>query len=346
MALRNLEEQVLYLTNELIKIKQSLGTALPDPIEGPEGPEGPEGQRGVSGEQGFGIVGFGTQLPSSGRNGDWFILKTSTMTGIDYVMYRCVSQHWVAQFSMRGPAGPIANATEVVANPETSPSETLYKLKVDGVTYLVNDADLISYIQEIEPVIYIENGYIEVDESVNFNHTTHFLDNAYFDELTYFDNGIQINTNSLEDIRDSNGDALIICERLTDENGNARFVEGNLTTETITGVTFTYAKWSLSGSHLMIVLAGNVANGSTINYSQWFNLNNLPNYIKSKITPTFSDVVTIKTTSVYKSDWTYKEIGFVLYKTASTIECYQYTNESFDYDGQFRIQIDLLIDMA
>ena len=38
MALRNLEEQVLYLTNELIKIKQSLGTALPDPIEGPEGP--------------------------------------------------------------------------------------------------------------------------------------------------------------------------------------------------------------------------------------------------------------------------------------------------------------------
>ena len=136
MALRNLEEQVLYLTNELIKIKQSLGTALPDPIEGPEGPEGPEGQRGVQGEQGFGIVGFGTQFPSSGRNGDWFLLKKSTMTGIDYVMCKCISQHWVEQFSIRGPAGPIANANEVVANPiEAATGGDLDKIEIDGVVY-------------------------------------------------------------------------------------------------------------------------------------------------------------------------------------------------------------------
>lgn len=138
---RNLQEQVLYLSEELEKIKQSLGTALPDPIEGPEGPEGPEGQRGAQGEQGFGIVGFGTQLPSSGRDGDWFLLKKSTMSGIDFVMCRCVLQHWVEQFSIRGPAGPIANATEVVANPETSPSDSLTKIKVDGVTYAISEVE-------------------------------------------------------------------------------------------------------------------------------------------------------------------------------------------------------------
>lgn len=147
---RNLQEQVLYLTNELIKIKQSLGTALPDPIEGPEGPEGPEGQRGAQGEQGFGIVGFGTQLPSSGRDGDWFLLKKSTMSGIDFVMCRCVSQHWVAQFSMRGPAGPIANATEVVANPVDPYSEELKKIKIEGVTYSIPSGNYVKWIDAPE----------------------------------------------------------------------------------------------------------------------------------------------------------------------------------------------------
>lgn len=143
---RNLQEQVLYLTNELNKIKQSLGTALPDPIEGPEGPEGPEGQRGEQGEQGFGIVGFGTQFPSSGRDGDWFLLKKSTMSGIDFVMCRCVSQHWVEQFSIRGPAGPIANAMEIVANPTEPYSEELKKIKIEGVTYAIPNGNYVKWI--------------------------------------------------------------------------------------------------------------------------------------------------------------------------------------------------------
>lgn len=169
MALRNLEEQVLYLTNELIKIKQSLGTALPDPIAGPQGEQGIQGLRGVQGEQGFGIVGFGTQLPSSGRNGDWFLLKKSTMTGIDFVMCRCVSQHWVEQFSIRGPAGPIANATEVVANPNEPMSEELKKLKVDGVIYGIPTGNYVKHISPPESTVLTDEELEDIANGVFIN---------------------------------------------------------------------------------------------------------------------------------------------------------------------------------
>lgn len=65
---RNLQEQVLQNANELQEIKQSLGTALPNPIAGPQGPKGdtvigPRGERGS-------IWTVGTDFPASPRESD------------------------------------------------------------------------------------------------------------------------------------------------------------------------------------------------------------------------------------------------------------------------------------
>lgn len=131
---------------------------------------------------------------------------------------------------------------------------------------------------------------------------------------------------------------------ITDDYGNKRFIEGNITTNEITGVTFTYAKWSLSGTHLMMVLAGNISNGTTLSFATWSTLNNLPDFIKNKIVPTFDDIVEIKYVHAYKSDWTGQDIGFVLVKNASGVSIVETSTPTLDYDGQFRVQFDLLID--
>lgn len=164
--LRNLEEQVLYLTNKLEEIMQSLGNAIPDPIPGPQGEPGEPGEQGNPGPQGYSIVGFGTQVPASGRDGDWFLLKKSTMTGIDYVMCRCIMQHWVEQFSIRGPAGPIANATEVVANPNEPMSEELKKLKVDGVVYGTPTGNYVKYIAAPESTTLTDEQIADIIDGV------------------------------------------------------------------------------------------------------------------------------------------------------------------------------------
>lgn len=140
MIYRNPQEQLQYVTDEVEKIKQSLGSALPDPIPGPEGPAGATGPKGNPGDRGPGIVGYGTELPSTAQDGDMFILRTNVPGGaVDYVMYKWATYQWLPQFSMRGPAGPIGpeGGTEVIANPTGEVNDILESIKVDGVNYAV-----------------------------------------------------------------------------------------------------------------------------------------------------------------------------------------------------------------
>ena len=53
-------------------------------------------------------------------------------------------------------------------------------------------------------------------------------------------------------------------ENIYDEDEHKRFIEGDLTLQTIEGVSFSYGKWSLSGTHLMVVIAGSIANETVI----------------------------------------------------------------------------------
>lgn len=75
-------------------------------------------------------------------------------------------------------------------------------------------------------------------------------------------------------------------ENITDKDGHLRFIEGNITIQTITGVLQTYGKWSLSGTHLMCVIAGTIDADTTLPI--WRNLFayiELPKWIIDKIYP-------------------------------------------------------------
>lgn len=92
----NLQEQVLENANDILEIKQSLGTALPDPIAGPVGPQGPQGPQGVPGQN----VNFtvGTDLPASANIGDLHLKFNGEL-------YVFTSNGWTLRTSLRGPSG-------------------------------------------------------------------------------------------------------------------------------------------------------------------------------------------------------------------------------------------------
>ena len=154
---------------------------------------------------------------------------------------------------------------------------------------------------------------------------------AYINKIVV--NGQEVNANQLEGI--------------LDKDGHARFIEGEITTPTITGVEFTYKKWSLSGTHLMLVLAGNL---TAANISQGTKIGEvtLPTWINNKIYTLISasQIVTInKMTARLTGGTPIVEYACELGKNDTNIEIYNSVeiNPSL-YNGGFRLQFDLLID--
>lgn len=87
---RNLQEQVLKNANDVEEIKQSLGTALPNPIPGPQGPVG-ESITGPRGERGA-IWTVGTDFPASPKLYDMHLKGTDVYqyNGTKWVLYRSI----------------------------------------------------------------------------------------------------------------------------------------------------------------------------------------------------------------------------------------------------------------
>lgn len=138
---RNLQEQVGYLTEELKKLKQSLGSALPEPIEGPQGPQGETGATGPQGRTPKIGFGFGP-LPtdSSFENGDIYIIRGNNpqynLTKGN--LYKKINNQWQLQLNLVGPQGPVGvTDNEVVANPEGEVQDSLDKIQIDGVIYSI-----------------------------------------------------------------------------------------------------------------------------------------------------------------------------------------------------------------
>lgn len=132
---------------------------------------------------------------------------------------------------------------------------------------------------------------------------------------------------------------------LVDSKGNPRFVGGDLTTPTIAGVEFTYAKWSLSGTHLMIVLAGNIANGTKLSNNTIIATSSLEAWILSKIYPVFAnDAIEVKSLSLYGNDWSSQSLPIGFKKFNDHIELVIASGLTLSANRGFRIQFDLLID--
>ena len=97
--------------------------------------------------------------------------------------------------------------------------------------------------------------------------------------------------------QESKINGIKVFEDIKDKDGHARFIEGDITIATLTGFTQTYGKWSLSGSHLLIVVAVEVASGTYT--SERLCEITLPTWIFDKIYPLYGTVVDYKPTTQF-----------------------------------------------
>ncbi|MBO7733410.1 MAG: hypothetical protein J6S67_12670 [Methanobrevibacter sp.] len=141
-------------------------------------------------------------------------------------------------------------------------------------------------------------------------------------------------------------DGLKILENIEDAQGHKRFIEGNGSVSAIEGLIPTYCKWSLSGSHLMCVLAGTLEENAEIENGAIICTFSIPSWISEKIYNVWAEYIEIRTLTATASDWTTQTSGYVYGKLNDGRLFLQKINGSLvaDKDRNFRIAFDLLID--
>lgn len=135
-------------------------------------------------------------------------------------------------------------------------------------------------------------------------------------------------------------------EKIKDAQGHNRFIEGDLSITETEGITITYAKWSLSGTHLMLVIAGSAANGTTLPWTEVFAStgNTLPAWVFDKIYPTYAATfVETKEIKAYNNSGATQNMVMHLRKGSNSVYL-TLQNIEFTDDRYFRAQFDLLID--
>lgn len=132
-------------------------------------------------------------------------------------------------------------------------------------------------------------------------------------------------------------------ENIVDKDGHKRFIEGDLETKTISGVSFSYAKWSLSGSHLLIVCVANVEDGTILTAGTIFANINIPSWIINKLVAQFSNAVDIKGFPAYDINGNVQTMNVYLRKVSSSIDL-MIGSFTATADRLVRIAFDLLID--
>lgn len=135
-------------------------------------------------------------------------------------------------------------------------------------------------------------------------------------------------------------------EDIVDSAGNKRFIEGAGTPETIPGITFTYNKWSLSGTHFMIVLAGTVTSVTLTSNMTFCVYEDIPDYIINKIIAIWYSGTTIDVkTAVFRNleDNSSSSVNVRLNKEDNKLYIKGFSSTTSS-SSAFRIQFDLLID--
>lgn len=146
--------------------------------------------------------------------------------------------------------------------------------------------------------------------------------------------------NNLERIRSLAGSGAF--ENIVDKNGNLRFVEGEISTGTFSGVTFTYAKWSLSGTHLMLVISFDITSSPSISTNDVLAyVDDLPDYIYNKI---YGTVLDWKNSNVFNESVMVNNLQVYLKKQNNRLEFVAGGNYPGGGSGTDRVQFDLLID--
>lgn len=131
---------------------------------------------------------------------------------------------------------------------------------------------------------------------------------------------------------------------LVDSAGNPRFIEGDGTGKTLSGLTISYCKWSLSGTHLMVVCAGSITNGTTLTTGNIATFT-LPEWILNKIYPVWSNAyIEKKDIKFFADNFTEQTTTGILSKGSTSIAIYVSSALTLTANRAFRIQFDLLID--
>ena len=158
-------------------------------------------------------------------------------------------------------------------------------------------------------------------------------------------NGKTITIESDGDITESGDVSAPTMESIKDLAGNLRFIEGEgIVNDKITNA---YCRWSLSGTHLMFVLAGNIADTTEIEHGELLATFNIPQWVLAKISPVWAvSYIEKKIVLASASDWSSQDFGCVLQKGVNSIYIYKDVTITLTADRGFRIQFDLLIDAA
>lgn len=163
---------------------------------------------------------------------------------------------------------------------------------------------------------------------------------------------VTIDTNGAQDNVDGT-ELTTLMGNIVDSHGNARFVEGDLTLRAPfadLGVTMLYGKWSLSGSHLMFVLALNIPSGVTTPRNTTISIVTLPSYIADKLVGLWTTVIDIKNFDVRNSQSWYQNVlslsNVKLVRSPSGNTIYIDASDSIttEVDSICRIQFDLIVD--
>lgn len=155
---------------------------------------------------------------------------------------------------------------------------------------------------------------------------------------------VTIDTNGAQDNVDGT-ELTTLMTNIVDSQGNKRFIEGNgVAVTAVDGLTLTYNKWSLSGSHIMFVLVGTFANATELAINTDLVSFTLPTWLLNKIIPVWGINIENKTFSAYANDWSFQNGIVALRKIDNKIFIRATSAVTFTAERSFRIQFDLLID--
>lgn len=137
---------------------------------------------------------------------------------------------------------------------------------------------------------------------------------------------------------------------LTDSDGNNRFIEGNgAVNESLpSGLEISYCKWSLSGTHLMIVIAGTIENTTAVNNNTLLAEFVIPDFVANKIFPVWGVNIESKNIPCVADNWSIQQLNVVFLKVSGQAKLQVRTSGGATFtataDRGFRMQFDLLID--
>lgn len=140
------------------------------------------------------------------------------------------------------------------------------------------------------------------------------------------------------------GTQLKAFENIVDKDGHLRFIEGVGIVSAITGFTSIYCRWSLSGSHLMLVLAGRVDNASVIDVNTMLCKFNLPDWVVNKIYPVVGNLLEYKNVVAISSSYSSQQMNTYINKFAAGLTINIASTFTATDDRTFRVVFDLLID--